>query len=178
MKTPLRPFVFCDCHDHAFVTSTKGFVILVSMEDVEALCGFNWCTLISGNRPIALRHDRSKTPKNVYISRQIMAPDQGMVVDHINGNTMDNRRENLRVCTVAENVRNKRKFRGTSKFKGVCWDKSRGKWLAIIGLNGKQKNLGRFKQEFDAAKAYDNAAEVMHGKFAATNKTLGLFNDE
>lgn len=89
---------------------------------------------------------------------------------------MDNRRENLRVCTQAQNIRNRNKLRKakTSKFKGVSWDKRRGLWLARIGTgNGKLKNLGRFKTEEAAARAYNESALIIDPRFYNLNKGIG-----
>lgn len=91
------------------------------------------------------------------------------VVDHINRNRLDNRRENLRLCNISENAKNVGKQKGTSKFKGVSWKSSRNKWYSQIKLNGKVKYLGLFDSELDAATAYNNAARLYHGNFAALN---------
>lgn len=92
-------------------------------------------------------------------------------VDHINGDALDNRRENLRFCKHAENGRNLKKWRSvtSSRYKGVS---KRGlRWRAYIVLQGKQKHLGCFIHELDAAKAYDTKAKELFGKFARLNFT-------
>ena len=90
-------------------------------------------------------------------------------VDHINGNPSDNRRCNLRVCTHAENLRNRRKQKNTSSvYKGVCAS-YKGKWRATIRTNGIKQHLGCFGSEIDAARAYDAAARESFGEFAKTN---------
>ena len=100
-----------------------------------------------------------------------MRPPDGMVVDHIDSDGLNNQRYNLRVCTNAQNVQNQRIMRGgTSRFKGVCWDMVNKKWRAKLGMNGKTFELGRFKVEADAASAYDDAAEKYFGEFAYTNR--------
>jgi hypothetical protein len=75
------------------------------------------------------------------------------VVDHINGDSKDNRVENLRVVTHRENCNNK-VGKYSSKYPGVHWDKERNKWVAYIRINGKKKNLGRYEKEEDARDAY------------------------
>jgi hypothetical protein len=107
--------------------------------------------------------------KHVFMHRLIMNPPAGLVVDHINGNKQDNRRDNLRVCTAAQNARNKRKLGGTSRFKGVFWDARSGKWVAAISCRGKKIHLGRFDNEVEAAQAYDRMAIRLFSEFAHLN---------
>jgi hypothetical protein len=95
-----------------------------------------------------------------------LAYDQDEVVDHINFDGLDNRRENLRVCRRAENVAHQRlKFDSSSGIKGVSFDKSRGKWVAMIGYRGKQINIGRFDTKEHAFIAYNAVAKVIFGRF-------------
>lgn len=90
------------------------------------------------------------------------------IVDHINGNKLDNRRCNLRPCTKAQNAHNAKRHRDktSSRFKGVHFDRARGKWSADIMANGSRRRLGRFETEHEAAEAYRLAAEELHGEFA------------
>ena len=104
---------------------------------------------------------------NKYLHRIIMdAPDDKMV-DHINGNKRDNRRENLRLCNRAENGRNRGKqSTNTSGFKGVCWKKHAGKWQAQIRVDdGKRKHLGYFDDPETAYQSYCQAATKYHRNF-------------
>jgi len=102
--------------------------------------------------------------------RAIMNPPDGTVVDHINRNSLNNRRCNLRICTQKENLRNGRPSRrSTSRFKGVYFDKQTRKWIAKIGYNGKTIHLGSFEDEVEAAKAYDRKAYELFGDFAYLN---------
>ncbi len=96
---------------------------------------------------------------------------KGLVRDHINHNRRDNRRENIRICTNAENCRNSLPLKNTrsSKFKGVSWDTERSKWATFIKFNRKSIFLGRFKSETLAARAYDAAAQKYFGEFAFLN---------
>lgn len=107
------------------------------------------------------------------------------LVDHINGNPSDNRKSNLRLCSYAENNKN-RKASGFSQYLGVAvhigyykyintkgeltMHKRKPSFVAQISIDGKMKNLGRFKNEIDAAKAYNEAAIKHHGEFANLNK--------
>lgn len=91
-------------------------------------------------------------------------------VDHINGNRTDNRLSNLRLATRQEQARNTSSAKsGTSNFLGVSWRANRNKWRAVIFIDGRQKSLGAFDVEEDAARAYDDAAREHFGKFARCN---------
>ena len=104
-------------------------------------------------------------------------------VDHINHDNQDNRLANLRRCTRADNLANTRKrlhtsgVNSSSKFKGVCWLNDNDKWMAQIRVEGKMKLLGHYQLEEHAATAYDRAALLKSGEFAATNVRLGLLVD-
>lgn len=91
-------------------------------------------------------------------------------IDHIDGNRDNNAIANLREATNGENLRNRGPQRdNTSGFKGVTWDRERGKWTAQINLRGKHHHLGRFDNKKDAARAYDLAAARLHGEYAYQN---------
>ena len=95
----------------------------------------------------------------------------GLVVDHINGNRMDNRRCNLRHCTNAENSRNCQHRSGTSKYRGVYYAKQTKKWRASIMHNGKRFHLGYFATEEAAAEKWNEAAKAMFGEYVVLNVT-------
>lgn len=100
---------------------------------------------------------------------------EGLVVDHINGDSLDNRRSNLRICTQRQNRWNRAKrMRAQSKFKGVWFDKDRDLWIAQIGHDSDRLRLGAFEREEDAARQYDRAARLLFGAFARTNQDMGL----
>jgi hypothetical protein len=97
-----------------------------------------------------------------------MNPPADLVIDHRNCDGLDNRRSNLRFATHAQNTLNRRKKKNAvSQFRGVWFYK--GKWGSQISSQGKRMFLGRFDNEIDAAKAYDEAARKYHGEFARLN---------
>jgi hypothetical protein len=102
----------------------------------------------------------------VYICIEILKC-EGQV-DHISRDGLDNRKCNLRKATHTQNQINSISNRGTSKYKGVSWDKSRSKWVGKLG-NGPDHFLGRFDSEEDAARAYDRAVIQKYGEFARPN---------
>ena len=109
--------------------------------------------------------------KMLHMHQIILEVPEGMVVDHINNDGMDNRSANLRAATKAQNSYNRKKISRpcSSKYKGVCWHKKSLKWQAEVMFEKKSIFLGYFKNEIDAAKAYDEAAKKYHGQFACLN---------
>jgi len=109
--------------------------------------------------------------KVLHMHQIILEVPEGMVVDHINNDSMDNRSANLRAATKAQNSYNRKKISRpcSSKYKGVCWHKKSLKWQAEVMFEKKSIYLGYFKNEIDAAKAYDEAAKKYHGEFAYLN---------
>lgn len=113
------------------------------------------------------------TPKDshlhrVILERKIGRPlNRGEFCDHINMNTLDNRRSNLRVASASENRQNSgKRSNNTSGYKGVTYHKGRGKWRAQIKFNGKYKTLGEFNSAEEAYVAYCEGAKRYHGEFA------------
>ena len=108
--------------------------------------------------------------KSYSLAACLMKGGDGLLVDHRNGDSTDNRRSNLRLATLSENNRNMGlSSRNTSGFKGVSYYASRNKYRAYIKLNGNRKHLGYFETAEDAAEAYDEAARKLHGEFACVN---------
>jgi len=105
--------------------------------------------------------------KSVFLHRFLMNAKRGDIIDHINGNGLDNRKENLRFCTVSQNMFNRKKaFNSTSRYYGVSFDKHSKKWRSQIHTNGKSITFGRYDNEVDAAKAYDIRVKKYKGEFA------------
>lgn len=148
-------------------------VALVDDEDFEYLNQFKWYANFDGNEFYVIRKCPTLTNKknSISIHREIMKPPSGMIVDHINHDTFDNRKINLRICTFAENLRNKKIYKNnTSKYKGVNYNIQVKKWLVRISLNNKRIHVGYFLTPIEGAKAYNEAALKYHGEFANLNK--------
>jgi len=143
---------------------TSGKVTLVDDEDYGWLSEYRWWL----NSGYAMRNRIEKgVSKTIHMSRVIMNAPDDMFVDHINRNTLDNRRENLRICTKRENCANRGVNRNnTSGVKGVSWDTESNKWKAQLRHNYKLINLGRFTNISDASEAYANGAKKYFGEFA------------
>lgn len=152
---------------------TRGMVTLVDDCDYSDLSQYKWLAHGRGCRFYAARN--SELGGFEFMHRRILSlDDRNLVVDHIDGNALNNCRSNLRICTQAENTRNKRgAFGKSSKYKGVCAFK--GKWIAAITFNKKAIHLGVFDNEEEAAQHYNAAAIKAHGEFAKLNVTNPLF---
>ena len=102
--------------------------------------------------------------------REIMKPPKGKVMDHANGNKLDNTRANLRNITLGQNQHNRRKHRGTSSiYKGVSYNKAARRWRAHVDCGKEHFYLGQFDSEVEAARAYDYKAVQVFGEFARPN---------
>jgi hypothetical protein len=111
---------------------------------------------------------KDTTPRSIYIHRDILKAPYGSVVDHANGNSLDNRRKNIRICTVGQNNCNSGARRGSaSQYCGV--GRCGNRWQARIIFEKTYHHLGVFKTEEEAARAYDRAARELHGEFAWQN---------
>ena len=135
--------------------------IIVDEEDFPLISAYKWYPHKFGNQFYA------STSTGILMHRLIMNAKQGQLVDHKNRNGLDNRRENLRLCTQSQNLHNRPSIGGTSKYKGVS--KVGNRWRSYIWKNYKRTHLGYFSSEEDAAKAYDKAAIKLIGDFAYLN---------
>lgn len=143
----------------------SGKEALVSAEDYEHLAAYRWFLSCYG---YVVRSEIST--QTIYMHRVVAKTPRIMHTDHLNHNRLDNRRENLRVCTHAENMRNSRgMLKASSAYKGVSAKRGRHKWRARIKVGGVERHLGHFPSEIDAALAYDAAAKQHFGEFAKTN---------
>ena len=145
------------------VSTSSGTCFFVDTEDEVFLRHYTWC--LSGNGYIMSRSTGACT----ILHRLLCGAQPGDFVDHINGDPLDNRKKNLRVCRKQQNEFNTKVRRdNTVGFRGVC-PARRGKYRAYIVLNGKQHSLGQFDNPNDAARAYNKAALIYFGEFARLN---------
>jgi hypothetical protein len=149
----------------------SGAVVLLDDEDHEVLSAYRWFARPGRHTCYAMRKRRVGGKDIVVLMhRQIMAAPAGLVVDHIDGNGLNNQRSNLRLCTSAENIRNQPKRRVTpSRYKGVFVCGTTGRWFVKILAHNRQIFLGRFASEHAAARAYNEAAQQFFGEFANLN---------
>lgn len=128
-----------------------------------------WYVTAGAHGRAGMKRGVVRTPPQACAHNLILPKVAGREVDHINGDGLDNRRCNLRYATRQQNAANGAKKGRSSRFKGVCFDKSRGKWLAGVKYNYVRLNLGRHATEEAAARAYDRKALELFGEFARTN---------
>jgi hypothetical protein len=157
---------------------TRGFRALIDAGDRERVNRIKWRVRIDKDgRPYAIAHrpGSGKHGKELAMHRFVVDALPGQIVDHRDGDTLNNRRNNLRKCHNTQNVRNQRPHvnKRTSKLKGVSFDRSRGTFRAQIMANRRKINLGNFVDEISAAKAYDRAALQYFGEFARCNFPIG-----
>ncbi len=160
-------------HNCATIQLTKGLNTLVDADDYPELSRFRWRVNTGKTSPPYAAHGNRILMHRAILGAMMGPIPPGIHCDHISGDSLDNRRSNLRLATQGENMANTRR-RGvpsaySSRFKGVYWDTRDRKWRAQIRKNGKVHRLGRFIQEEDAADAYDRAATLMFGAFARIN---------
>lgn len=141
-----------------------GRIALVDDEDYAKVSQTRW-------RYIKIKGcEYAATGDNTLMHRLILAAGPSDRIDHKDGNGLNNQRLNLRHCTHAQNMRNRRKMASAaSRYKGVQRAHGSRGWTASIRLNGKRRHLGTFASESEAALAYDKAAQSLHGEYARTN---------
>lgn len=153
----------------AYVPLTRGMQAVIDASDACLVGGINWQARTSGQTTYAMSSKQTgpKTWIARIMHRMIVSAPDGMQVDHIDGDGLNNRRSNLRIVTAAQNAQNVGTRRNNkSGIKGVCWHKAKGKWDASITVNRKFIHLGQFAKIEDAASAYTEASVRLHGEFA------------
>lgn len=155
---------------------TQGYVALVDDDDYEFLSQYKW--------------HLDRHPHNLYAKRNSLASeglgrrmrfpmhriimkvtDKNIVIDHKDGNGLNNQKSNLRICSHPQNMMNRKPNKnGVSRYKGVYYDKDAKRWRAGVALNNRTYSVGRFKTEIEAAMAYNKKALELYGEFAQINK--------
>jgi hypothetical protein len=149
------------------ISLTQGRVALVDDEDYERINAHRWYTF-KMKHSLTAYAVRKQAGKVIMMHREIAGTPDGMLTDHKDRDGLNNRRDNLRICTHTENHQNEAPRRNKiSKYKGVY--RHGGKWQARISINGMRRSLGHHEAEVDAAKAYNMAAVNNFGEFARVN---------
>lgn len=154
---------------------SNGRMAQVDDADFEWLSAWNWHCHGEGRKRYAGRFERRGAGVRVFISmhRVIAGAQAGQEVDHVNGDTLDNQRANLRCCSRFENHRNQRKqvkrVPSRSQYRGIGWMKRMNRWQVRITVGYKKLFIGYHADEIEAAKMYDEAARRYHGEFACVN---------
>lgn len=155
--------VYTICEDYTKITTYSGAEVLIDTDKVPVLREYSWC--VSGNGYVMSRSGNKAT----ILHRFLTGAKKGEYVDHINGNPLDNRLSNLRVCKKQENEFNQKiRIDNTSGYRGVCRGK-RGRYRAYITKDGKQRWLGQYATPEAAAIAYNQKAKELFGEFARLN---------
>lgn len=143
-----------------------NFEVIIDTEDWNKVKNYRW-HVIKYNYISMQRNHKNTSLHRFILNLNNFKP----FVDHINGNPLDNRKHNLRICTQAENRRNSKiRKDNTSGYKGVVWSKWAKKWMCRININKKSIHLGYFMNPRDAAFFYNIHAIKYHGEFAQLNK--------
>jgi len=161
----------------------KGFTVLFDDDDTDSITSKSWHVLKNhGKRDqIYIRHtinyvkDGKRTCYSLHMHRMVMNAKPGQMVDHINGNTLDNRKCNLRFATRHENARNQKMLsRNKTGYKGVSWSEFHKKYRAYIAVNGKNIALGMFDDPKNAHEAYCEALKKLKYKNGEPDKSSGF----
>lgn len=155
------------------ITLTQSKSVKVDDEDYEFLNQFKWHTTSRGYAARRVHYPssyKSQVNMTFLMHRILTFAIDGIQVDHINGDKLDNRKENLRLCNNSQNHMNKGvQSNSTTGYKGVSFEKSIGRYRAYCNFNGKRYNLKTFKTPEEAAQAYNTKAKELFGEFALLN---------
>ena len=165
---PKQSEIIINSDGTASVKLTKGKFSIIDKEDIPLVEGHLW----NEDGGYAVRSGKKYGNGKQRMHRVILGlTDKSMIADHINNNGLDNRKLNLRSCSRNQNAKNRSaKKNGASKYLGVSFRKKvTDRWVAHIYINGKNKNLGSYDTQEEAAIAYDKMAKIIHGEFANLN---------
>ncbi len=152
---------------------TQGQLATVDDEDYSELNQKKWYAC-KWKRSYYAHAKTEIAGERILMHRVIMNAPKELQVDHADGNSLNNQKSNLRLCTKSQNCMNSQiRSDNTSGYKGVSWDEERRKWRVLIIKNGRNIRLGRFFCLIKAAKTYDVAARKYFGEFANTNFEIG-----
>lgn len=140
-------------------TTTNGHTYLVSDEDVELVQQYTWTRPKDGyiKKYLEKKINGKRQRRVILQHRLVSGAREDEIVDHINGDTTDNRRENLRITTKSINALNTLKAKGKVPYRGVFFNTQAGKYVAGITVNKRRKHLGFFEDPLEASKAYERA---------------------
>ena len=152
---------------------TRGKYAIVDVEDFERLNKYKWHSTQYGyaKRAVSNKSGKGRKQVEVYMHKLICPAPKGMIVDHINRNCLDNRKNNLRPATQKQNVWNRKFARkgGKTSYNGIRWDRNKEKWQVRLTINGRRKSFGYYADELEAARAYDRIAKKYRGEYAFLN---------
>lgn len=147
----------------------QGIITIVDDDDFEYLNQWKWYLLKSHTNYYAIRTSKPEN-KLIQLHRVVIKAKEGEFVDHINGDKLDNRKINLRICTRSQNAQNRKTNKlNKSGYNGVSWCIKNKKWVAQIQYENKKIHIGYYINAIDAAKAFNEAAQKYHGEFAKLN---------
>ena len=151
----------------AYVPLTRGYEAIIDAADVGKVERYVWHAMVKSHTVYAVRSDYSTGKmQKIGMHRAIAGAEEMQIVDHIDGNGLNNRRANVRIASVSQNCMNRKRAKNnTAKFKGVTYHAKDQKWWARIMANGRRVSLGYFETAAEAGAAYGHASNLMHGEF-------------
>ena|SRR5258707_3893942 len=162
--------------EYKTIQLSRGKQTIVDAEDFGWLSKWKWyCDNRDyAQRDVVISQKSPRIVKKIPMHKEIMKVSGGreIIVDHKNRDRLDNRKQNLRLCTMQQNVMNVPIYKNkkSSRYKGVFRGKDSKKYKVMIGFNGKLIHIGVFESEMDGAKAYNEAALKYFGEFASLNE--------
>lgn len=170
----MQPTRNLDMKEYKIIPLKHGNV-LVDTEDYDLVKKLSWYSADPREGLFYAMRNSTIAEKERYMHRLIMKAQKGQIIDHINGNGLDNRKKNLRFVTNKQNLQNRSKQRNSSrKYKGVAHRPDEQSYVVVITIDDKQQSKGVYKDPVQAAMVYDVWALFHHGEYARTNRQEGL----